>query len=118
MVHELCLALLYCYRRGASILSEHLEFGHPLKTGTNLWVHVGGQASCVFLCHNVPRQGDMIGLRLQPAGTQSAGGEPFWSGHLRRGPRLYFSLCLGLAFVRVRRFESGILAGIVYIMRP
>jgi hypothetical protein len=110
-----CGSVLVVFAVGASpyfILST-LEFGHPLKTGYEFW---GLSTKTAFSLYNVPTQAVLIWSEITASWDQFRVANLFGTGTYVV-PAFIFLSALGLAFIRVRRFEiSAFLAGIVYIM--
>jgi hypothetical protein len=112
-----CLALaIFVIAASPYFVLNTLEFGHPLKTGYEFWVPTLADKQAAFSLHNVPRQGGMIWSEITASWDQFRVANLFGTGTYVV-PAFIFLSALGLAFVRVRRFEiSAFLAGIVYIM--
>jgi hypothetical protein len=113
-----CCLVLAVFAVAASpyFILNTLEFGHPLKTGYEFWVPTLADKQSAFSYHNVPRQGGMIWSEITASWDQFRVANLFGTGTYEV-PAFIFLSALGLAFVRVRRFEiSAFLAGIVYIM--
>jgi len=112
-----CLALaIFVIAASPYFVLNTLEFGHPLKTGYEFWVPTLADKQAAFSLHNVPRQGGMIWSEITANWDQFRVANLFGTGTYVV-PAFIFLSALGLAFVRVRRFEiSAFLAGIVYIM--
>jgi hypothetical protein len=93
-----------------------LEFGHPLKTGYEFWVPTLADKQSAFSLHNVPRQFAMIWSEISANWDQYRVANVFGTGTYVVPAFICLSI-LGLAFVRVRRFEiSAFLAGIAYFV--
>src|SRR5439155_6359489 len=93
-----------------------LEFGHPLKTGYEFWVSAFADKPLPFSLNNVPGQVVMIWSEITASWDQFRVANLFGTGTYVV-PAFIFLSILGLAFVRVRRFEiSAFLAGIVYLV--
>jgi hypothetical protein len=112
-----CLALaVFAIAATPYFVLNTLEFGDPLKTGYEFWVPTLADKQAAFSLHNVPRQGGMIWSEITASWNQFRVANLFGTGTYVV-PAFIFLSALGLAFVRVRRFEiSAFLAGIVYIM--
>ena len=112
-----CLALaVFAIAASPYFVLNTLEFGDPLKTGYEFWVPTLADKQAAFSLHNVPRQGGMIWSEITASWDQFRVANLFGTGTYVV-PAFIFLSALGLAFVRVRRFEiSAFLAGIVYIM--
>ena len=110
-----CGFVLVVFAVGASpyFILNTLEFGHPLKTGYEFW---GLSTKTAFSLHNVPPQAALIWSEITTSWDQFRVANLFGTGTYVV-PAFIFLSALGLAFIRVRRFEiSAFLAGIVYIM--
>jgi len=112
-----CLALaVFAIAASPYFVLNTLEFGDPLKTGYEFWVPTLADKQAAFSLHNVPRQGGMIWSEITVSWNQFRVANLFGTGTYVV-PAFIFLSALGLAFVRVRRFEiSAFLAGIVYVM--
>ena len=112
-----CLALaLFAVAASPYFIVNTLQFGHPLKTGYEFWIPALADKQAAFSFHHVPRQGGMIWSEITASWNQFRVANLFGTGTYVV-PAFIFLSALGLAFVRVRRFEiSAFLAGIVYIM--
>jgi hypothetical protein len=112
-----CLALaVFAVAASPYFILNTLEFGHPLKTGYEFWVPELADKQAAFSLHNVPSQVGMIWSEITASWDQFRVANLFGTGTYVV-PAFIFLSALGLAFVRMRRFEiSALLAGIVYIM--
>jgi hypothetical protein len=112
-----CLALaVFAMAASPYFILNTLEFGHPLKTGYEFWVPTLANKQAAFSFHNVPRQVALIWSEITVSWDQFRVANLFGTGTYVV-PTFIFLSALGLAFVRVRRFEiCAFLAGIVYIM--
>ena len=112
-----CLALaVFAVAASPYFILNTLEFGHPLKTGYEFWVPALADKQAAFSLHNVPPQVGMIWSEITASWDQFRVANLFGTGTYVV-PAFIFLSALGLAFVRVRRFEiSAFLAGIVYFM--
>jgi hypothetical protein len=112
-----CLALaIFVIAASPYFVLNTLEFGHPLKTGYEFWVPTLADKQAAFSFHNVPPQIALIWSEITVSWHQFRVANLFGTGTYVV-PAFIFLSALGLAFVRVRRFEiSAFLAGIVYIM--
>ena len=100
-----CLALaIFVIAASPYFVLNTLEFGHPLKTGYEFWVPTLADKQAAFSLHNVPRQGDMIWSEITASWDQFRVANLFGTGTYVV-PAFIFLSALGLAFVRVRRFE-------------
>jgi hypothetical protein len=112
-----CLALVvFAVAASPYFILNTLEFGHPLKTGYDFWVPALTDKQVPFSLHNVPRQVAMIWSEITASWDQFRVANLFGTGTYVV-PAFIFLSSLGLAFVRLRRFEiSAFLAGIVYFV--
>ena len=111
-----CLALVvFAVAASPYFILNTLEFGHPLKTGYEFWVPALADKQAAFSFHNVPSQVNFIWSEITASWDQFRVANLFGTGTYVV-PAFIFLSALGLAFVRVRRFEiSALLAGIVYL---
>jgi len=112
-----CLVLgIFAVAASPYFILNTLELGHPLKTGYEFWIPALGNKQGAFSFHNVPRQVGMIWSEI--TGSRDRFGVANLFGTGTYAVPAFVSLCLlGLAFVRMRRFEiSAFLAGIVYFV--
>jgi len=112
-----CLALVvFAVAASPYFILNTLEFGHPFKTGYEFWVPALADKQAAFSFHNVPSQVSFIWSEITASWDQFRVANLFGTGTYVV-PAFIFLSALGLAFVRVQRFEiSALLAGIVYIM--
>jgi hypothetical protein len=112
-----CLALaVFAVAASPYFILNTLEFGHPLKTGYEFWVPALGDKQAAFSLHNVPPQLSLIWSEITASWNQFRVANLFGTGTYIV-PAFILLSALGLAFVRVRRFEiSAFLAGTVYVM--
>jgi hypothetical protein len=112
-----CLALtVFAVAASPYFVLNTLQFGHPLKTGYEFWVPALADKQAAFSLHNVPPQLGMIWSEITASWDQFRVANLFGTGTYVV-PAFIFLSALGLAFVRMRRFEtSAFLAGIVYII--
>ena len=112
-----CLALVvFTVAASPYFVLNTLEFGHPLKTGYEFWVPTLADKQAAFSLHNVPPQAALIWSEITASWDQFTAANLFGTGTYVV-PAFIFLSALGLAFVRMRRFEiSAFLAGIVYVM--
>jgi len=112
-----CLALVvFAVAASPYFILNTLEFGHPFKTGYEFWVPALADKQAAFSFHNVPSQVSFIWSEITASWDQFRVANLFGTGTYVV-PVFIFLSALGLAFVRVQRFEiSALLAGIVYIM--
>src|SRR6266705_520655 len=112
-----CLALVvFVVAASPYFILNTLEFGHPLKTGYEFWVSAFADEPIPFSLHNVPGQVAMIWSEITASWDQYRVANIFGTGTYVV-PAFILISAVGLAFVRVRRFEiSAFLAGIVYFV--
>jgi len=112
-----CLALaVFAVTASPYFILNTLEFGHPLKTGYEFWVPALADKQAAFSLHNVPHQVGMIWSEITANWDQFRVANLFGTGTYVVPAFVSLSL-LGLAFVRMGRFEiSAFLAGIVYLL--
>jgi len=112
-----CLAVaVFALAASPYFILNTLEFGHPLKTGYEFWVPILADKQAAFSLHNVPPQAALIWSEITASWDQFTAANLFGTGTYVV-PAFIFLSALGLAFVRMRRFEiSAFLAGIVYVM--
>jgi len=112
-----CLALtVFAAAASPYFIQNTFEFGHPLKTGYEFWVPTLGDKQAAFSFHNVPRQMGTIWSEVTVSWDQFRVANLFGTGTYVLPAFVCLSI-LGLAFVRMRRFEiSAFLAGIVYFV--
>jgi len=110
-----CCLVLAVFTVAASpyFILNTLEFGHPLKTGYEFW---GLSTETAFSLHNVPPQVALIWSEITARWDQFRVANLFGTGTYLV-PAFIFLSALGLAFIRVRRFEiSALLAASVYFV--
>jgi hypothetical protein len=112
-----CLALVvFTAFASPYFILNTLQFGHPLKTGYEFWVPTLADKQAAFSLNNVPRHGAMIWSEITANWDQFRVAHLFGTGTYVV-PAFVLLSTLGLAFVRVRRFEiSAFLAGIAYFV--
>ena len=112
-----CLALaVFAVAASPYFILNTFEFGHPLKTGYEFWVPSLADKHAAFSFHNVPTQVGMIWSEITVSWDQFRVANLFGTGTYVVPAFVSLSI-LGLAFVRMRRFEiSAFLAGIVYFV--
>jgi hypothetical protein len=92
-----------------------LQFGSPLKTGYDFWVSGFADKSVPFSLNNVPGHAALIWSEITLSWDQFRVANLFGTGTYVV-PAFILLSTIGLAFVRVRRFEIGaFLAGITYL---
>jgi hypothetical protein len=111
-----CLALaVFAVAASPYFILNTLEFGHPLKTGYEFWVPALADKQAAFSFHNVPSQVSMIWSEITASWNQFRVANLFGTGTYVVSAFIFLS-ALGLAFVRIQRFEiSALLAGIIYL---
>ncbi len=109
-----CLALVvFALAASPYFILNTLEFGHPLKTGYEFW---GLSTKTAFSLHNVPPQVALIWSEITARWDQFRVANLFGTGTYVV-PAFIFLSGLGLAFIRMRRFEiSAFLAASVYFV--
>jgi hypothetical protein len=112
-----CLTLVvFAVAASPYFILNTLQFGHPLKTGYDFWVPAFADQQAPFSLHNVPRQLAIIWSEITASWDQYRVANIFGTGTYVVAAFIFLSI-LGLAFVRVRRFEISVfLAGIVYFV--
>src|SRR6266403_4468131 len=112
-----CLALaIFVIAASPYFILNTLQFGHPLKTGYEFWVPTLANKQAAFSLSNVPSQVAVIWSEITASWDQFRVANLFGSGTYVV-PAFICLSTVGLAFVRVRRFEiSAFLAGIVYFV--
>jgi hypothetical protein len=112
-----CLALaVFAVTASPYFILNTVELGHPLKTGYEFWVPALADKQAAFSFHNVPTQVGMIWSEITGSWDHFRVANLFGTGTYVVPAFLSLSL-LGLAFVRMGRFEvSAFLAGIVYFV--
>ena len=109
-----CLVLaVFVVAASPYFILNTLEFGHPLKTGYEFW---GLSTKTAFSLHNVPPQVAWIWSEITARWDQFRVANLFGTGTYVVPAFILLSI-LGLAFVRMRRFEiTAFLAGTVYFV--
>jgi len=112
-----CLALVvFALAASPYFILNTLEFGHPLKTGYEFWVPALADKQTAFSLLNVPPQAALIWSEVTASWDQFRVANLFGTGTYVV-PVFIFLSALGLAFIRVRRFEiSALLAASVYFV--
>ena len=112
-----CLALVvFALAASPYFILNALEFGHPLKTGYEFWVPALADKQTAFSLLNVPPQAALIWSEVTASWDQFRVANLFGTGTYVV-PVFIFLSALGLAFIRVRRFEiSALLAASVYFV--
>jgi hypothetical protein len=112
-----CLALVvFAVATSPYFILNTLEFGHPLKTGYEFWVPALADKQAAFSFRNIPSQLGMIWSEITVSWDHFRLANLFGTGTYLVPAFVSLSI-LGLAFVRMRRFEiSAFLAGIVYFV--
>ena len=112
-----CLALaVFAVAASPYFILNAVEFGHPLKTGYEFWVPQLANKQAAFSLHNVPPQLAMIWSEITASWDQFRLANLFGTGTYVV-PAFILLCALGLAFIRMRRFEiSVLLAASVYFV--
>jgi len=112
-----CLALVvFALAASPYFILNALEFGHPLKTGYEFWVPGLADKQSAFSLHNVHPQAALIWSELTDSWDQFRVANLFGTGTYVV-PAVIFLSALGVAFIRVRRFEiSALLAASAYFV--
>ena len=113
-----CCLVLAVFAVAASpyFILNTLEFGHPLRTGYEFWLPQLADKQAAFSLHNVPSQLAMIWSEITISWDGFRLANLFGTGTYVV-PAFIFLGALGLAFIRVRRFEiSVLLAASVYFV--
>jgi len=113
-----CCLVLVVFALAASpyFILNALEFGHPLKTGYEFWVPGLADKQSAFSLHNVPPQAALIWSEITASWDQFRVANLFGTGTYVV-PAFIFLSALGVAFIRVRRFEiSALLAASAYFV--
>jgi len=112
-----CLTLaVFAVAASPYFILNTLEFGHPLKTGYEFWVPALADKQAAFSLHNVPHQVGIIWSEITANWDQFRVANLFGTGTYVVTAFVFLS-ALGLAFIRMRRFEiSAFLAGTVYLV--
>ena len=112
-----CLALVvFALAASPYFILNALEFGHPLKTGYEFWVPGLADKQSAFSLHNVPPQAALIWSEITASWDQFRVANLFGTGTYVV-PAFIFLSALGVAFIRVRRFEiSALLAASAYFV--
>jgi hypothetical protein len=110
-----CLALaVFAVAASPYFVLNTLEFGHPLRTGYEFWVPTLADKQAAFSFHNVPPQIALIWSEITVSWHQFRVANLFGTGTYVVPAFILLSI-LGLAFIRMRRFEiSAFLAGTAY----
>ena len=112
-----CLTLaVFAVAASTYFILNTLEFGHPVKTGYEFWVPALADKKSAFSLHNVPHQVGIIWSEITANWDQFRVANLFGTGTYIVTAFVFLS-ALGLAFIRMRRFEiSAFLAGTVYLV--
>jgi hypothetical protein len=115
-VHCCFILVVFAVAASPYFILNTLEFGRPFQTGYEFWIPTLADKQSAFSFNNVPRQVDMLWSELTGSRDRFGVANLFGTGTYVVPAFVILSL-LGLAFVRIRRFEiSAFLAGIVYFM--
>jgi len=113
-MHCCLTVILFVVAASPYFILNTLQFGHPLKTGYEFWVPELADKQAAFSLHNVPHQAGMIWSEITVSWYEFRVANLFGTGTYVTPAFIFLSL-LGLAFVRMRRFEiSALLAGFIY----
>ncbi|HEY3659993.1 MAG TPA: hypothetical protein VGK91_02065 [Candidatus Udaeobacter sp.] len=110
-----CSLVLAVFALAASpyFILNTLQFGHPFKTGYEFW---GLSTNTAFSLHNVPPQIAWIWSEITASWDQYRVANLFGTGTYVVAAFIFLS-ALGLAFIRMRRFEiSALLAASAYFL--
>ena len=112
-----CLAIaVFAVAASPYFILNTFALGHPLKTGYEFWVPALADKRAAFSFHNVSAQVGMIWSEITVSWDNFRVANLFGTGTYVVPAFVSLSI-LGLAFVRMRRFEiSAFLAGIVYFV--
>jgi len=112
-----CLVLaVFAVATSPYFILNSLELGDPLKSGYEFWVPELADKQAAFSLHNVPSQVAMVWSEIMSSWDQFRVANLFGTGTYVVPGFISLSL-LGLAFVRMRRFEaSAFLAASVYFV--
>jgi 4-amino-4-deoxy-L-arabinose transferase-like glycosyltransferase len=112
-----CLVLaVFAVATSPYFILNSLELGDPLKSGYEFWVPELADKQAAFSLHNVPSQVAMVWSEIMSSWDQFRVANLFGTGTYVVPAFISLSL-LGLAFVRMRRFEaSAFLAASVYFV--
>lgn len=115
-VHCCLVLVVFAVAASPYFILNTLEFGRPFKTGYEFWIPTLADKQSAFSFNNVPRQVHMLWSELTGSRDSFGVANLFGTGTYLVPAFVILSL-LGLAFVRIRRFEiSAFLAGIVYFI--
>jgi len=112
-----CCCTLAAFAAAASpyFILNTLQFGHPLKTGYEFWVSDFTDKPIPFSVQNVPGQLRMLWSEVTATWDEFRVANLFGTGTYVV-PAFILLSTVGLAFVRLRRFEiSALVAGMAYI---
>jgi hypothetical protein len=116
LIHCCLVLAVFAVAASPYFVLNVLEFGHPLKTGYEFWIPAYEDMQATFSLHNVPPQLALIWSEITASWDRFRVANLFGTGTYVVPPFILLS-SLGLAFVRVRRFEiSAFLTGFVYVM--
>jgi hypothetical protein len=116
LVHCCLVLVVFAAASAPYFIFNTLEFGHPLKTGYDFWVPAWSENGQLFSLRNVPRQVVMIWSEITANWDQYRVANIFGTGTYVV-PAFVCLSALGLAFVRLTRFEiSAFLAAITYLI--
>ena len=116
LVHCCFAVVVFAAASAPYFIFNALEFGNPLKTGYDFWVPAWSENGQLFTLRNMPRQVVMIWSEITANWDQYRVANIFGTGTYVV-PAFVCLSALGLAFVRLTRFEiSAFLAAITYLV--
>jgi len=115
-MHSCLVLAVFAVAASPYFILNTFELGHPLKTGYEFWVPQLADKQAAFSLHNVPPQLAMIWSEITVSWDRFRLANLFGTGTYAV-PAFILLGALGLAFIRVRRFEiSVLLAASVYFV--
>jgi hypothetical protein len=116
LVHCCFVVVVFAAASAPYFIFNTVQFGHPLKTGYDFWVPAWSENGQLFSLRNVPGQVVMIWSEITANWDQYRVANIFGTGTYVV-PAFVCLSALGLAFVRLTRFEiSAFLAAITYLI--
>jgi len=116
IMHGCLVLVVFAAASAPYFIFNTLEFGDPLKTGYDFWVPAWSENHRLFSLRNVPSQLVMIWSEVTANWDQFRVANLFGTGTYVV-PAFFCLSALGLAFVRMTRFEvSAFLAGSTYFI--
>jgi len=116
LMHCCLVLVVFAAASAPYLIFNTLEFGHPLKTGYDFWVPAWSENPQLFSLRNVPPQLAMIWSEITANWDQFRVANLFGTGTYVVPAFICLSV-LGLAFLRVTRFEvSAFMAGTTYLI--